>query len=224
MLQITEKLRAAYPGARVGAILFKKVQVSEAGEADLRAIKKELEDNLRHKYGDLSRSDLILIEPLKSYVVYYKQFKKTYHVLLQLESVVSQNKSIPNINPLVLIMFMAELKNLLLTAAHDFDSISLPISVDLSKGSESYILLNAMEKELPPGDMVMEDKEGIISSIIYGPDYRSRISEETSSVLYTVYAPPGIEEAFIIEHLNDIRHYMSIASPHAKMEKMMVMI
>lgn len=224
MLQMAERLRMAYPGAKIGGVLFKKVQVSEAGEADLRRIKKELEANLRHKYGDLSRSNLILTEPLKSYVAYYKQFKKTYHVLLQLESVVSQNKPIPNINPLVVIMFMAELKNLLLTAAHDFDSINLPISVDLSKGGESYILLNGMEKKLPPGDMMMEDQEGIISSIIYGPDYRSRISEKTSSALYIVYAPPGIEEALIREHFDDIMYYMNIVSPQAEIEKMMVMM
>lgn len=72
------------------------------------------------------------IEPIKTYVEYYKCLKKTYHVLLQLESIVFKKKSIPNVSPLVEAMFMAELKNQLLTANHDMDTIKLPIKVDLA--------------------------------------------------------------------------------------------
>jgi hypothetical protein len=59
------------------------------------------------------------MEPLKTYNNYYKKFKKTYHVLLQLESIVFKNKSIHKVASLVEVMFIAELKNLLLTAGHD---------------------------------------------------------------------------------------------------------
>jgi hypothetical protein len=53
------------------------------------------------------------MEPIKTYHDYYKRFKKTYHILLQLESIVFKNKSIPKVSSLVEAMFMAELKNLL---------------------------------------------------------------------------------------------------------------
>ena len=216
MLQISKELKGAYTGGCIGEISFKNVKVDEAGMISLKKVKEELSDSLRSKYKDYNRAALIQVEPVNSYVTYYKQFKKTYHVLLQLESIILKGKSIPESNPLVMIMFMAELKNLILTAAHDLDRITLPVAVELSKGDEGYQLLNGMDKELPAGDMFMEDREGIISSIIYGPDNRTQISEKTNKVLYTIYAPPGIEESLINEHLNDINHYIQIAAPQAE--------
>lgn len=219
MLQISKELKGAYTGGCIGEISFKNVKVDEAGMISLKKVKEELSDSLRSKYKDYNRAALIQVEPVNSYVTYYKQFKKTYHVLLQLESIILKGKSISESNPLVMIMFMAELKNLILTAAHDLDRIALPVGVELSKGDEGYQLLNGMEKELPAGDMFMEDREGIISSIIYGPDNRTQISEKTNKVLYTIYAPPGIEESLINEHLNDINHYIQIAAPQAEIIK-----
>lgn len=216
MLQISKELKGAYTGGCIGEISFKNVKVDEAGMISLKKVKEELSDSLRSKYKDYNRAALIQVKPVNSYVTYYKQFKKTYHVLLQLESIILKGKSIPESNPLVMIMFMAELKNLILTAAHDLDRIALPVGVELSKGDEGYQLLNGMDKELPAGDMFMEDREGIISSIIYGPDNRAQISEKTNKVLYTIYAPPGIEESLINEHLNDIAHYIQLAAPQAE--------
>ncbi len=216
MLQISKELKGAYTGGCIGEISFKNVKVDEAGMISLKKVKEELSDSLRSKYKDYNRAALIQVEPVNSYVTYYKQFKKTYHVLLQLESIILKGKSIPESNLLVMIMFMAELKNLILTAAHDLDRIALPVGVELSKGDEGYQLLNDMEKELPVGDMFMEDREGIISSIIYGPDNRTQISEKTNKVLYTIYAPPGIEESLINGHLNDINHYIQLAAPQAE--------
>ena len=217
MLQISKELKEAYPGGFIGEVSFKNVNVDDTEVINLNRVKDELVESLRDKYKDYSRMSLIQTEPMKSYVTYYKKFKKTYHVLLQLESVILKGKSIPEINPLVMIMFVAELKNLILTAAHDLDRIIQPIGVELSRGDEGYQLLNGMEKKLPAEDMFMKDREGIISSIIYGPDNRTQINEKTVSVLYTVYAPPGIEGSLIDEHLNDITHYIQLAAPQAEM-------
>ncbi|MBA1336260.1 MAG: hypothetical protein HPY66_2694 [Firmicutes bacterium] len=217
MLLISEALKAAYPGALIGAILLKNVSNSEFS-LRLEKNKEELENALRAKYEDFNRADISLTEPIKTYIDYYKRFKKTYHVLLQLESVVLKKKSIPNVAPLVETMFMAELKNLLLTAGHDIDAVRLPIRVDVSQGNERYILLNGQEKELVPGDMMMADGDGIISSIIYGPDKRTRITQSTKNVLYVVYAPPGIAENLLNQHLEDINQYVKAVSPDAILE------
>lgn len=219
MLQISKELKEVYPGGFIGEISFKNVNIDDTGAINLNRAKEELVESLLEKHKDYNRSAITQTEPMKSYVTYYKKFKKTFHVLLQLESVVLKGKSIPEINPLVMIMFMAELKNLILSAAHDLDSIFLPVSVKLSKGNETYQLLNGMEKELPAGDMFMEDREGIISSIIYGPDSRTQIDEDTNRVLYTVYAPPGIEESLINEHLNDIAHYIHLLASEEELIK-----
>jgi len=218
VLQITKELKAAYPGGWIGAILLKNIEVSKTGEKVLKKMTEDFEDRLRYKYKDFSHVELTLLEPIKSYIYYYKRFKKTYHVLLQLESLIFKKKSIPNVIPLVVIMFMAELKNLLLTAGHDIHSIAPPIRVGLSTGKEKYTLLNGTEKELVAGDMMMTDREGIISSIIYGPDDRTQITKFTRDVLYTVYAPPGIEEKLLREHLKDIHCFLQIVVPDVQLE------
>jgi len=217
MLMISETLKNVYSGGLIGAILFKNASNSELCK-NLGTKKEELESTLRNKYGNFNRSDLGSTEPIKTYVDYYKRFKKTYHVLLQLESIVFKNKSIPNVSPLVETMFMAELKNQLLTAGHDMDTIKLPIRVDLSQGSERYILLNGQEKELVPGDMMMVDGNGTISSIIYGPDNLTQITKNTKNVLYVVYVPPGIKEELLEHHLQDINQYVKIVSTDAVLE------
>ena len=221
MLLISEKLKTAYPGGLIGAVLIKNASNSEFNTG-LEKKKEELENDLRTRYENINRTDLSLTEPIKTYVNYYKRFKKTYHVLLQLESVVLKKKSIPNVAPLVETMFMAELKNLLLTAGHDMDAVRLPIMVDLSQGNERYILLNGQEKKLAPGDMMMVDGSGIISSIIYGPDNRTQITQNTKNVLFVVYAPPGINEDLLKQHLQDIYQYVKIVSPDAILETQQV--
>lgn len=222
MLQITKELKAAYPGGWIGAILLKNAEVDETGEKNLQKIKEDFEERLRYKYKDVNRAELARLEPLKSYIAYYKHFKKTYHILLQLESFIFKKKSIPDVIPLVTIMFIAELKNLLLTAGHNLHSLALPIRVDLSTGKEKYTLLNGIEKELMARDMMMVDREGVISSIIYGPDNRTQITKDTRDVLYTVYAPPGIEEKLLKEHLNDIHCFTQMVAPNVQLEKMEV--
>jgi hypothetical protein len=44
-----------------------------------------------------------------------------------------------------------------------------------------------------PGDFLISDQEAVVSSILRGPDQRTAISDDTSRVIYTVYAPAGVK-------------------------------
>jgi DNA/RNA-binding domain of Phe-tRNA-synthetase-like protein len=121
-------------------------------------------------------------------------------------------------------MFMAELKNLLLTAGHDLEAIQLPVRLDVSTGSERYILLNGQEQVLKPGDMMMADEQGIISSVLYGPDRRTRITPDTRRVLFAVYAPAGIGEQAVRQHLQDIQTDVMLVAPDAEVESLEVYV
>lgn len=113
---------------------------------------------------------------------------------------------------------MAELKNLLLTAGHDLNAIEFPLRIDVAKGTESYIRMNGEEQILKAGDMMIADAKDIVSSIIYGPDCRTRIGPETNRVVFTTYAPPGIEEREVSCHLEDIRENVTVIAPTASVE------
>jgi hypothetical protein len=71
--------------------------------------------------------------------------------------------------------------------------------------------------------MFIADRSGVLSSIIYGPDQKTRITEHTSKVLFTTYAPPGVGRQAIVEHLNKIASYAEIVSPPATVEQLEVL-
>jgi DNA/RNA-binding domain of Phe-tRNA-synthetase-like protein len=189
---------------------------------DLEARKESLEAELRASFSGLNRSDLKAHPSLAPYTAYYKRFDKSYHVQHQLESVVFKGKSIPRGAALVEAMFMAELKNLLLTAGHDLDSVHAEIEADLATGTETYLMLNGQETTLKQGDMYIRDGLGVLSCILYGPDGRTRILPTTTHVLFTVYAPSGISEEKVRGHLHDLGEFVRAVSPSAGVERLAV--
>ncbi len=221
MLIISDEVKKVYPEALMGILVMKNV-CNPKKHKELDRCKLELENNLRKNFTGLDRADLKNMEPFKTYNNYYKKFKKTYHVLSQLESIVFKNKSIPKVASLVEVMFMAELKNLLLTAVHDLDAVDLPIKLDASTGGEKYTQISGQGKELIYNDMMVSDSRGIISSIIYGPDKRTQIKPNTRKVLFVVYAPPVIEKSKVFQHLQDIQSYVHIIAPESEINLLKV--
>ena len=214
MLAVTDAWKAAYPEAVVG-ILAMRCVVNPDHHAELDTRKAQLESELRARFASHDRAALKSLPVIRAYNDYYKRFGKSYHVQLQLESIVHKGKSIPRVAALVECMFMAELKNQLLTAGHDLDSLEMPVSIDVATGDENYTRINGTDQQMKPCDMMISDARGIISSVIYGPDQRTRITPETTRVLFTVYAPPGIESDVVRLHLQDIQTTVLVVAPDA---------
>jgi DNA/RNA-binding domain of Phe-tRNA-synthetase-like protein len=110
------------------------------------------------------------------------------------------------------------MQDLLLTAGHDLDVLHLPLTLDVATGAEGYTLLRGEEQTLKPGDMMIRDQLGVISSIIYGPDQRTQITPETRNVVFIVYVPPGIDEQAVTDHLRHIQENVMIFAPQAQVE------
>ncbi|HEY3341815.1 MAG TPA: hypothetical protein VGK81_07345, partial [Anaerolineae bacterium] len=146
MFNVTDAWRASFPGAAVGVLAMQNVDNPER-HAGLEQRKGQLLADLRARYAGYSREALAAIPILRAYGAYLKQFKKTYHVALQLDSVVQKGKAIPSVAALVEAMFMAELDDLLLTAGHDLDSIVEPVTLDASTGREQYELLRGQAQQ-----------------------------------------------------------------------------
>jgi DNA/RNA-binding domain of Phe-tRNA-synthetase-like protein len=219
MFTVSTEWKTAYPGAYIGILAIRDVANPEH-HAALDQRKEELERQLGARFSD--RQEIRSLERLQAYKAYYKRFKKTYHVQMQLESVALKGKSIPNVATLVEAMFMAELKNWLLTAGHDLDVVQSPIQVKVATGLEQFVRINGQEQQLKAGDMMIADQEGVISSVIYGPDQRTQIRPSTRRVLFTVYAPPGIGQEAVHQHLQDIQANVLLVAPQAKTEEMQV--
>jgi DNA/RNA-binding domain of Phe-tRNA-synthetase-like protein len=221
MFQVSDRWKAVFPGAHVGVLAMRGV-ANPSSHAELEQRKIALEQELRQRYAGQDRAALMQLPVLQAYATYYRRFKKTYHVQLQLESIVFKDKSISSVAALVEAMFMAEIKNLLLTAGHDRDLLQLPLTLDVSRGDERYILLRGQEQVLKAEDMFIRDEVGVISNIIYGPDQRTAINAQTRNVTFTVYAPDGITEEIVSNHLHDLQQHVLLIAPHAQTEALQV--
>jgi DNA/RNA-binding domain of Phe-tRNA-synthetase-like protein len=185
---------------------------------ELDAHKIALEADLRSAFGALDRNQLKSHPLIAPYTAYYKRFDKTYHVQHQLESIVFKGKTLPRAAALIEAMFMAELRNMLLTAGHDLDSVRGYPILDVATGTETYSMLSGRQQTLKHGDMFIHDEEGILSSVIYGPDHRTRITPVTTQVLFTVYAPAGVPPHRVRAHLGDLEDLVLAVSPEAQVQ------
>ena len=66
--------------------------------------------------------------------------------------------------------------------------------------------------------MMMADRAGVISSILYGPDRRTQITASTRNVVYTVYAPPGVDAQSVQRHLQTIQQNVLLIAPEGRVE------
>lgn len=212
MFEITSAWKSVFREAHVGVLVMRDV-TNPAHHPELEKRKAELEEGLRTQFAGQDRAALSMQPVLQAYNSYYKKFKKSYHVQLQLESILWKGKSIPSVSALVEAMFMAEMKNMLLTAGHDLDILELPLTLDVSRGTETYTLMRGDDQVLKPDDMFISDQKGVISSIIYGPDRRTQITPSACNIVFTVYAPMGIDELIVHKHLEDIRDHVMVVAP-----------
>ena len=210
----TNEWHTTHPGALIGLLELSGV-TQPASSPALDERKRETEVRLRARYGGFTRQDFLALPVMAAYQRYYKRFDKTYHVQLQLESLVLKGKNLPNVSPLVDANFTAEVETLVLTAGHDVDKLFTPVTIDVSREGDQITQMNGAAKAIRPGDMVMRDAQGISCTIIYGQDERSPISAQTSHVLYVAYAPPGVPAESVDEQLRRIEENIRLFSPSA---------
>jgi DNA/RNA-binding domain of Phe-tRNA-synthetase-like protein len=211
----TDAWKSAFPRAVAGVLVMTGVDNPEQSPA-LEVHTRELEEALRARAAQLGANGVDSEPGVRAYVDYYRAHGKTYHVKAQWESVAVKGKPVPRRAALVEAMFMAELSNLVLTAGHDLAAVALPVRVDVTREDDGYVLMNGSERALTAGDMMMVDGGGIISSVLHGPDRRTRITPETEEVLFAVYAPAGVGENAVRDHLEDIRANVLLLAPEAE--------
>jgi DNA/RNA-binding domain of Phe-tRNA-synthetase-like protein len=213
-LTVSPAWAGACPGAAVGVVVMGGVRNPDSDPA-LEAMLDETAAALRTRLAGATRADLLAREEMAVYAAYYRRFDKTYHVLLQLESVAFKGKPLRANGVLVAAMFQAELRTGLLTAGHDAASLRGPLTVDVVTTGDGYTGIGGREVSAAAGDMCIRDGAGIISSIVYGPDERTRLRPETESAVFTTYAPAGVCPETLVRHLEAITAGVKVVSPNA---------
>ena len=221
MLALSDEWKARYPQANVGLLVMNGVANVERHQG-LEARAAELAQDLQTRFRGADRNVVKALPAIQAYNDHYRRFKKTYHVQLQLESVALKGKPIPAMPGLVKAMVLAELRNQLLTAGHDVDLLNGSLTAGVARGDERYVMLGGGEGNLKADDMYIADRTGAISSVLYGPDDRTRLRAETRRVCYTVYGVPGIAASAVETHLGDIRDVVLFFAPGGQVELLQV--
>ncbi len=217
MLTVTESVKEKYPDLLFGIMVMSQVHNPKSHES-LNQAKRDLENQLRNQYPGADRLSLRSQGPLHDYHNFYKKFKKSYYVQHQLESILLKGKSLPDVAALVETMFMAEIKNQLLTAGLDFDLLGSEVHIELSDGQKEFEVMGERLCRPPKNDIIFAAGEDILGTIICGPDHAHRITPSTTHALFAIYGVPGITEEQMLGHFSDIARYVSIVSPDANVE------
>ncbi len=85
-ISATEEWRTTHPGAIIGLLELSGIE-NTGSFSRLNERKREIEARLRDRYKDFTRQDFLGLPVMAEYKRYYRRFNKTYHVLLQLESI-----------------------------------------------------------------------------------------------------------------------------------------
>lgn len=218
IISASDEWRTAHPGAHIGLLELSGLD-NQLNADGLETRKRAIETRLREVYQGYSRQGFLSLPIMSAYGRYYKRFNKTYHVLLQLESLVLKGRDLPRVNPLVDANFMAEVQTLVLTAGHDVGKLRSPLRMDVSRAGDWMTRMDGSPKTLPPGDMILRDTRGISCSIIYGQDDRSPISERTRHVLYVSYAPQGVPVESVQIQMSRIMEHVRLFCPGGVLER-----
>lgn len=217
-ISATSEWHSAHRGAMIGLLEISGIDNSGAS-AVMEARKHATAIHLQEQYKDFKRADFLALPVMSAYDQYYKRFNKTYHVQLQLESIVLKGKSLPSVSPAVDAYFMAEVETLILTAGHDVKKLNGPLLIDVSHEGDTIRQMNGEDKAIRAGDMVMRDAESTRCSILYGQDGQSLISIDTSHILYVAYVPAGIPSAIVEDQLRKVEENIRSFSPQAIVEQ-----
>lgn len=203
-----------FPGACMGFVEARDLPALSRHSA-LDEARSELEKDLRSRYGGMDRKQLRGLPAMRAFDAHFAPFGKTYHVLLQLESVAVKKRSIPNRLCAVTALFMAELKHGLVAAGHDMKPLASPFTMAASAAGERYIGFGDREIVLPANDMTLRDAQGILSSVLYGPQGGSPVVSSTVDVLYTIYSPAGAPGQILEAQLQSLIAYLRLYAPDA---------
>lgn len=204
-------------GARLGLLEARGLPPLATHPA-LEARRADLERALRAAHAGQDRQALKALPVMAVFAAHFKPHGQTYHVLRQLESVALKERPITSQICAVTALFMAELDHGLVAAGHDLDRLAPPLCLAGSRGGERYQGFGGRPITLPAGDLILRHRDGILSSVVQGPDGETAITLGTCNVLYTHYAPEGIAEADLAAQLEELAGHLRSYAPEARLE------
>ena len=174
---------------------------------------------LKERFAQYDRKAVFSEHP---YSRFFKKFKKTYPVMLQLESFLLKSRPFPRSSPAAEVPFLAELMTLVLSGAHDVQGVQGEICLYSALEKEPFPGMRGEEAHTYPGDVCGRDEGGVIFSMIAGADERTCVKPGSRHVFYPVFGVPDQPSEALREPMEQIARYARVLSSEAEVESMVL--
>ena len=212
-IELTQAFQTACPEGVWGALIVRGCP-NRPRAAAIDADRRTVESQLRERF---SGNAIDAVPIAAAYAGYFRRFGGRYPVVHQARTVIG-GRPIASASALVEAMFIAELDSLVLTSGHDLGALREPLRVDVARAGETYTKLSGKDQALREGDMVARDASGVIASVFYGPDQRTRIRDDTGAALFGAWCPQGVPPAAVEAHLATLGALLRREWPDAVVE------
>ena len=196
-----------------------EVRYPDSSEWDIAAF-EELRDReldaLRKKGENYDRETWFRQDP---YFRYFRKFKKTYPVMMQVESFLLKGRPFPEGRYINAVAFLTEMKTRILMGTHDADRVEGDIVIYTETEKVPFPSIHGSEGHSYPGDTTGRDDAGVIISMIAGADSRTCLQEDSRHVLYLVFGTPSTSEEVLCECLDQVEKYTKTLAPGAETQR-----
>ncbi|MDR7544365.1 MAG: hypothetical protein QN120_08990 [Armatimonadota bacterium] len=211
---LSDQFKAAFPAGVFGVLICRGCP-NRPRAAALAGSRRAVETALRERFA----ARPIEADPVAgAYAAYFKRHGQRYPVAHQVRTVLG-GRPIESRSALVETMFTAELDSLVLTSGHDLSALTPDLLVDVARPGEAYLKINGKERVLTPGDMVVRDAEGVIACVLYGPDFRTRLRDDSRDALFGAWCPVGLEPEVARDHLRNLAELVRLEWPMAQVDE-----
>jgi DNA/RNA-binding domain of Phe-tRNA-synthetase-like protein len=176
------------------AVLFSPAFIEAHGDLaiatiDVRSIDRNklasrIDEVAEFRLATAASSEGRIMEHVEMYELFFKQFGVVSPLRRQLKT--TRTKGLPDIDPVVRLLLLAEMTTGVLMGVHDTDSIRGAITFDIAAQGESFEGMRT-EVQCGRGEIVARDDLGIIFSYFQGADRRTCGGAQTNSVVYFAF-------------------------------------
>jgi hypothetical protein len=153
------------------------------------------------------------------YFRYFRKFKKTYPVMMQVESFLLKGRPFPEGRYINAVAFLTELKTRILMGTHDAERVDGDIVIYTETEKVPFPSIHGSEGHSYPGDTTGRDDAGVIISMIAGADSRTCLQDDSTHVLYLVFGTPSTSAEVLDECLDQVEEYVRTLAPSAETQR-----
>lgn len=184
-------------------------------EAELAEIRGRFAGDTENEAGAYERKAVFGENP---YFRYFKKFKKSYPIMMQLESYLLKGRPFPSGNPVNEIAFLAELKTHILLGSHDIDRIEGDMVLFCGTEKTDFPGMRGETIHIYPGDVSARDDKDIILSMIAGADDRTYITEDSRNVAYIFFGTNQTPDDQFDKMAELLSRYIHTLAPAAEVQ------